>query len=103
MIFNSSYLKQIISFMQSLGAGKLMRFAVLTGITLAKDLDRKEQEIMGNVLIVTGKTLTMASHSLDDAENKSKWQQYGEIEIEIQELQKRVQDLQIRLASLSNE
>lgn len=58
---------------------------------------------MGNALIVTGRTLTMASHSLGDAENKSKWQQYGEIEIEILELQKRAQELEIKLASLSKE
>lgn len=94
----SSYVKMVAAYLES-DSGKAMKLATTTGIALARDLTLAEQNIIGNVFIVIGNILIKMAHFSDDEQNEI-WQQARETEIELTEIRIEMQKIQKRLDEL---
>ncbi|MCC5467854.1 hypothetical protein [Pelosinus baikalensis] len=78
-------IKAIIAYLKLLEPEQALESASKTGIIVAKELDANEREILGNAFIVIGSILTKLSCFPN--EEKIKWQQIREVEIEMQEIE----------------
>lgn len=78
-------IKAIIDYLKLLDPERALQSASKTGIILAKELDANEREILGNAYIVIGSILTKLS--CFPTEEKIKWQQTREAQIELQEIE----------------
>lgn len=85
-------IKAIIDYLNLLEPEQALQSANKTGIILAKELDANEREILGNAFIVIGNILTKLSCFPN--EEKIKWQQTREVEIEMQEIEIELQKTQ---------
>jgi hypothetical protein len=100
----SSYIKPLALYLESLDPEKAMKLATATGISLAKELNFNQQKILGNCYIVIGNILTKNSCFLDDPQKeqeKNKWQQSREIEIEKKEIEMELEKIQKRIDALT--
>jgi len=82
-------IKATIDYLKLLEPEQALQFANKTGIILAKELDANERKILGNAFIVIGSILIKLSCFSN--EEKIKWQQTREVEIEIQEIEIEIQ------------
>lgn len=108
MNLTPSYVKMLAAYLGS-DSIKAMKLATTTGIALAQDLTLAEQNIIGNVFfIVIGNILIKMAHFSDNEQNEI-WQQtreaefeLTEIRIELQKIQKRLDELKITSANHSH-
>jgi len=91
-------MKLLANYLEPFDPNKTMELAVETGRILAKELNPKEQAIIGNIFIMIGSILTQTSHT--DDEPKNKWQHAREAKFELSEIEMETQNLQKRLDKL---
>jgi hypothetical protein len=77
-----------------------IKTAVETGTILAKELNPDEQEIIGNSFLVIGTILTKIKSAHHD-NTVNKCQQAREIQLERLEIEMEIQNLQKRIANLA--
>lgn len=75
--------------MQSLDTDELIQLANLTGIAITQCLNPDERELLGNVLLLVGNTLTMSGDHKTDEELKKKKEKYLEIFNRLQDFLKK--------------
>lgn len=78
-------IKAMIDYLKLLESEQALQVANKAGIILAKELDTNERKILGNTFIAIGSILIKLSCFSN--EEKIKWQQTREVEIEIQEIE----------------
>ncbi|WP_143122486.1 hypothetical protein [Sporomusa acidovorans] len=84
--------------LEPLDPEKVMRLAAQAAKILAEELNPNEQEILGSLFIVLGNILIKSSDLNAEPQNKSQQNreaalEFVEIELELQKLQKRVDEL----------